>query len=425
MASRKWLSWLMSCGLLIGGSLMQTVQAQDGYGNGAYTSYDGVFADGATIPGTPPGPYDSPIAQSGPNPYWVAPTPQTPQIFSSGDPLQSSVRSFEGFFFRTEYLQLDYTPPGDVLLGAPQFGFIDPRIPFEVFDGGGTPLGIATIPVLDNMRLVNVPGIRATAGVPLVFGSAEASIFGMHSAQQTKIDTNLLGTPEQPLLGTTFMLNGQLSDTIQLYNDSFRASFTSKVWGSDANIYFNGPTSNYFAFSPFVGFKYLDVRESLTQEGSFTPDPATGLPTVVSEINSYSTNQIFAPQIGLRAKFENEFMAVMFDPKFGLGANVFRNRVNSYHLRSNGDPLVETTDSGAQLSPTIDLNLTGRLKITPNFWLTAGYNFVFAGHVTRPQDNIRYNDNGPFPILPDVVVHTQKQDMIFQGLTVGIELRRP
>lgn len=426
MASRKWLSWLVGCGLLISSSLMQTACAQDGYGygGGAYSPY-GVFDGAATIPGTPPGPYDGPIAQSGPNPYWVAPTPESPQIFSSGDPFQSAFRSFDGFFFRMEYLQFDYTRPGDVLLGAPQFGFIDPRIPFQVFDGGGTPLGFATIPVLDDMRLVNVPGIRGTVGVPLIFGSFEGSVFTMNEAQQVLEDTDLDGTFSQPFLGTTTLQDGDISENIQLYNDSFRAAFTSRVWSSDLNLFFDGPSSNFFSFSPILGFKYLDLRESLEQKGSFTPDPTTGLPTVVSTINSYSSNRLFVPQIGLRSKFENSFMAVTFDPKFGLGSNVFKNRVNTNHFRSNGDPFVATEDSGAQLSPVIDLNLTGRVKVTPNFSLTVGYNFIFAGHVTRPQDNIRYNDNGPLPIEPDVVVKTHKQDMIFQGLTIGAELRRP
>lgn len=405
---------------------MQTADAQDvySYGGGAYSPY-AVFDGGATIPNAPPGPYADPYSQPGPNPYWVAPTPESPQIFSSGDPFQSPFRSYDGFFLRMEYLQFDYTRPGDVLLGAPQFGFIDPRIPFQVFDGGGTPLGFASIPVLDQMRLVNVPGIRATVGVPLVFGSFEGSVFAMNTAQQTLEDTTLLGTLKQPFLGTTTLQNGDISENIQLYNDSFRAAFTSKLWSSDLNLFFDGPNSNFFSFSPMLGFKYLDLRESLEQKGSFTPDPVTGLPTVVSTINSYSANRLFVPQIGLRSKFENTFMAVTFDPKFGLGANVFKNRVNSNHFRSNGDPFVQTEDSAAQLSPVIDLNLTGRLKLTPNFSLTVGYNFIFAGHITRPQDNIRYNDNGPIPIDPAIVVQTHKQDMIFQGLTIGAELRRP
>ncbi len=426
MASRKWLSWLMGCGLLIGGSLMQNAEAQNGYsyGGGAY-SPNAVFDGPGTVSYGAPGAYEScPVNyQGGDESYWVQPTPETPQLFSSGDPFQSAFRSYDGFFFRAEYLQLDYTRPGDVLLGAPQFGFVDPRIPFEVFDGGGNSLGFASIPVLDKMRLVNVPGVRATVGVPLVFGSAEASVFGMNTAQQVLEDRDLNGTFKQPFLGTTTLDHGALSDNINLYNDSFRAAFTSKLWSSEANIFLDGPNSNFFSFSPMVGFKYLDLRENLEQTGSFTPDPNTGLPTVVSTINSYSKNQLYVPQIGLRTKFENTWGAVTFDPKFGLGANVFHNKVNSNHFRSNGDPFVETEDSGAQLSPVIDLNLTGRLKVTPTFSLTVGYNFIFAGHVTRPQDNIRYNDAGAFPTPPDITVQTHKQDMIFQGLTIGAEFR--
>lgn len=426
MVTRNWLGWLMSCGLLISGGLMQQATAQDGYsyGGDAYSSY-GSYDPGATIPSTPPGPYDGPIANYGANPYWVAPTPQSQQIFSSADGLGSAFRSYDGFFFRTEYLQFDYTRPGDVLLGAKQFGFIDPRIPFEVFDGGGNSLGFASIPNLDAMRLVNVPGVRATVGVPLIFGSAEASIFGMNTAQQSFQDVNLPGTQQQPFVGTTTYVNGAFSDNIQLYNDSFRATFTSKLWSSEANIFFDGPSSNYFSFSPMVGFKYIDFRENLQQEGVFRPDPSTGLPSVRTTINSFATNQLFTPQIGLRTKFENSFGAITFDPKFGLASNVFNNRVNSNHFRSNGDPFVETTDSGAQLAPVIDLNLTGRLKITQSLFLTVGYNFIFAGHVTRPQDNIYYNDNGPSPTPPGIVVHTHKQDVIFQGLTVGAEYRLP
>ncbi len=425
MASRKWLSWLMGCGLLISSTLMQTAGAQDGYsyGGGAYSPYGPM--GGSMMPGAAPGGYDCPPAPYGDGSYYAAPTPESPQIFSSGDPFQSAFRSYDGFFFRLEYLQFDYTRPGDVLLGAPQFGFIDPRIPFQVFDGGGNPLGFASIPVLDDMRLVNVPGIRGTVGVPLIFGSFEASVLSMNTAQQTLEDTNLDGTFQQPLLGTTTLDNGDLSGNINLYNDSFRAAFTSKMWSSEANLFFDGPNSNYFSFAPILGFKYLDLRESLEQEGSFTPDPITGLPTVVSTINSYSSNRLFVPQIGLRSKFENHWGSVTFDPKFGLGANVFKNRVNTNHFRSNGDPFVATEDSGAQLSPVIDLNLTGRIKLTPAISLTVGYNFIFAGHVTRPQDNIYYNDNGPLPIEPDIVVKTHKQDMIFQGLTIGAEFRRP
>ena len=412
MASRKWLSWLMGCGLLVGSSLMGTAYAQD------------VYSDGATIPNTPPGPYSQPYGSGGVDPYWVAPTPDSTQIFSRPDGLQTAFRSWDGFFFRTEYLQFDYTRPGDVLLGAPVFGVRNPSQPFPVFDSLGSPLGFAAVPALNTMKSNNIPGVRGTVGVPLIFGSAEASIFGMGNQQQTIEDTALLGTRGQPFFGTSTLVNGIVDRNIELYNDSFRTTFTSKLWSSDVNLFFDGPSSNYFTFAPMLGFKYLDLREDLQQRGVFNPNPILGLPKVVTDIDSYSANQLFIPQIGLRTKFENSFMAVAFDPKFGLGANVYKNRLETNHFRSNADPFTVMTDSTAQLAPVIDLNLTGRLKVTPNINITAGYNFIWASRITRPQDNIYYNDTGSAD-PPGVVLRTHKEDMTFQGLTIGLEFRRP
>lgn len=404
---------------------MQAAHGQDNYGyESGYGG--GVYADGQA-PFAAPGPYDYPVAKSGVDPYWVSPTPQSPQIFSSGDPFQSAFRSYDGFFFRTEYLLYDYSKPGDVLLGAPQFGNINPRDPFEVFDTTVFPatlLGTASVPSLDLMQARNNSGFKATAGVPLIFGSAEASIFTMGQSQLVFEDTTLLGTDDQPFAATTTLVNGAVGDNVLLYNDSFRAVFNTKLWGADSNIFFNGPSSQFFSFSPMIGFKYLDLRENLKQTGSFTPDPIFGLDTVVTRIDSSSANQIYAPQIGLRTKFENSFMAVTFDPKFGLGANVFKNRVSSNHLRSNGDPFTASEDSSASICPVVDLGLNGRLKVTDRISITGGYNFTFISRVTRPQNNIRYNDNGAAN-PPGIVVDTNKSDFIFQGIMVGVELRSP
>lgn len=425
MASRKWLSWLMGCGLLVGSSLMGTAHAQDVYSDGGgYSSFESYGDGGATIPNTPPGPYSMPYGSGGVDPYWVAPTPESTQVFSRVDGTQSAFRSWDGFFFRTEYLQFDYTRPGDVLLGAPVFGVTDPTKPFPVFDTLGSLLGFAEVPTLQTMKLNNIPGVRGTVGIPLIFGSAEASIFGMGNASQTIEDTALFGTLGQPFLGTSTLVNGIVDNNIELYNDSFRTTFTSKLWSSEANLFFDGPSSTFFSFSPMIGFKYLDLREGLQQQGVFTPSPILGLPKVVTDIDSYSANQLYVPQVGLRTKFENSFMAVTFDPKFGLGANVYKNRLEVNNFRGNADPYMVMQDSTAQLAPVIDLNLTGRWKVSPNINITAGYNFIWASRVTRPQDNIYYNDTGATD-PPGIALRSHKQDMTFQGLTLGLEFRRP
>lgn len=408
-----------------GGGYQGAPYSGDPYNGGG--GYSGAYADGGTAPFAAPGPYDYPVAREGVDPYWVAPTPQQPTVFSKTDPFQSAFRSFEGFFFRTEYLLWDYTRPGDVLLGAPQTGLIDPHDPFQVFDNTAFPptlLGSASVPNLDQFKLRNNSGVRGTVGIPLIFGSSETSIFTMAQAQDNYLDTTLLGTDRQPYAATTTYVNGAIGDNVLLYNDSFKAVFNSKLWGGDSNLFFNGPSSQFFSFAPMVGFRYVDLRESLQQTGSFTPDPIFGLPKVVSQINSSSSNQVYAPQIGLRTKFENSFMAVTFDPKFGLGANVYRNRVSTNHLRSNGDPFIQTEDSAANISPVIELVLNGRLKVSDRISLTGGYNFMFVGRVTRPQDNINYNDNGA-AAPPGIVVDSHKSDFVVQGIMAGIEFRAP
>jgi hypothetical protein len=451
MASRNWLSWLMGWILLVGTSFMQAAHGQEDYGYGG--GYNGAAANGSPYGGTgyvddgrsvgyapanpyaATNPYDYPVPVGAGDNYVAAPTPQSPMIFSQIDPFKSAFRSYEGFFFRTEYLLWDYTRPGDVLLGAQQSNLVDPHDPFDVFDTSTNPstlLGQASVPNLDQFKLRNNSGVRGTVGIPLIFGSMETSIFSMGTAQDNFLDTTLLGTaadpltgkPGQPFAATTTSVNGALGDNVLLYNDSFKAVFTSKVWGGDSNIYFNGPSSQFFSFSPMVGFKYFDLRESLQQQGSFTPDPIFGLPKVVTDIYSASSNQIYAPQIGLRTKFENSWMAVTFDPKVGLGANVYKNRVYTNHLRSNADPFTQTIDSSSNICPTVDLGLNGRIKVSDRISLTGGYQFMFIGRVTRPQDNINYNDNGAAN-PPGIVVDTHKSDFIVQGITVGIELRAP
>jgi hypothetical protein len=449
MASRNWLSWLMGWILLVGTTFMQAAHGQEDYGygrgygggyqgsasGGAYygggydsgsTAYSAYQNGGGGAPLTAPGPFDYPVSQPGGEACY-AESAAPPSVYSGADPFQTQTRSYEGFFFRTDYLLWDYTRPGNVLLGAPQTGLVSPHDPFQVFDTStfpATPIGTASVPNLDQFKLRNNSGVRGTVGVPLIFGSAEASIFTMAQAQDNFLDTTLSGTAQQPYAATTTFVNGALGDNVLLYNDSFKAVFNSKLWGADANIFFNGPSNTFFSFSPMAGFRYLDLRESLLQTGSFTPDPTTGLPKVVSQINSSSSNQVYAPQIGLRTKFENSFMAVTFDPKFGLGPNVYTNRVSSNHLRSNGDPFVQTEQSAATLCPIVELGLNGRVKVSERISLTGGYNFIFVGRVTRPQDNIKYNDNGA-SAAPGIVVDTHKSDFLVQGIMVGVEFRAP
>jgi hypothetical protein len=278
------------------------------------------------------------------------------------------------------------------------------------------------------MRLQNNNGVRETIGIPLTFGSFEASVLGFAKGHDLFFDNKLLGTQLNPYLGTSTFVNGQLGDNTQLYNSFFRADFSTKLYATEMNVFFDATESNFFALKPIAGFKYINLSESLTQRGQFVPAQIPGLPTLLpvnTGIDSWSTNNIFAPQIGLRTQFENKWLTVQFDPKVSLAADYYANNVSTNHFRSTVDPLVMTRDSKTQLSPIVDLGLTSRLRVTRYLTLTAGYNMLWLGRITRPQNNIYYNDNGPLPTPPGVVVRTQHTDMLLYGFSVGGELRLP
>jgi len=51
------------------------------------------------------------------------------------------------------------------------------------------------------------------------------------------------------------------------------------------------------------------------------------------------------------------------------------------------------------------------------------YQVMFASGISRPANNIFYNDNGPDPNPPAIVVDPSFKSMVWQGLTVGGELK--
>jgi hypothetical protein len=74
------------------------------------------------------------------------------------------------------------------------------------------------------------------------------------------------------------------------------------------------------------------------------------------------------------------------------------------------------------------MTVYGKWNITPRFSLRLGYNFMYLGRVTRPEDNISYNDNGafvpPFALTPpDIRVNMTRHDIRVHGFNLGGEYR--
>lgn len=332
-------------------------------------------------------------------------------------------------FVRMEYLSWSFREPSGGALGSPIQGIVDPRRPFEVdIDGQLGPDALGRVHSLAGTQIDDVQGLRATIGVPLGNAVVEANIFTFDEAQQNTNVNDLgevLGDPTAlpRVIATSTLLNGEVSRNIFLYDDFFRTNLSTDLWGTELNVVFNSysPPPG-FVFRPMVGFRYIDFGEKLAQTGSFDQQDNLLTP-LISTIVSGSENSVYVPQVGLRTEFTSRWLTVGIEPKIGVGVNVYRDNVYTSALRAVDDPLTSTIDRGEKIAVSGELSLTGQVHISEKFSINVGYTIIFVDNVSRPTSSILYNDNGPSPIPPAVVVNPSFDLMYFQGLNVGGEIR--
>lgn len=244
----------------------------------------------------------------------------------------------------------------------------------------------------------------------------------------TLLRTNETGIPVMPLLS-----NGQVGTDFLIFNGGYGADYDSNVWGTDAKLILDiGPNHNGMKLNPLVGFRYMSVDERFRQVGVSTVGllrlDRVGAAEAVFEapraaiIDSEVQNNLYGLQVGASAEYNNEYFSLGVEPKVSMGVNQYKASVTTRQLRSINDPEVTTRDDSFTFAPVFDVNLYGQVHVTPYFTLHAGYNFTYLFQVTRPAENIVYNDNGP-TALPGVVVDAETQDMHIQGLTIGGEFR--
>lgn len=332
-------------------------------------------------------------------------------------------------FFRVEWLQWSFRKPGDNALGAPILSTVDVREKFDV-TVSGTNFGQAHVETLRDLTIKDMNGIRGTLGLPLAKGDVEANVFAFSDyTGSTLIDH--LGEPTNgdpfavtQFVATTTLTNGQLGNNTFLYDREFSTAFKSSLWGSEVNYVFDAAlTPPFIQFRPMFGFRYLGINENLIQRGVFDGlGQLTEAQIVRTTIGSDTKNTVYVPQVGFRLEMSSRWLTVALEPKFGLGVNQFRGAVFTESLRSVGDPLTITNQTGERLSATGEVAVHGRLHLNKHVSVTVGYTFLFIDNVTRPQNSIRYNDNG-LSADPAVVVRSGFDLMYYQGLNLGAEIR--
>ncbi len=233
-----------------------------------------------------------------------------------------------------------------------------------------------------------------------------------------------------------------------LVNDlDYEASLKTEVWGTEANYLFEAYNPNAdLIVTPLLGIRYLNFREDLRQRGVYTdpvldefaepvpPDPVTGAPitqATTRKIDSTAINNLYGPQIGVRGEIRRKWLAIGATPKVMLGLNTYRTELATSQVLSAYDASQHLYKKETTFGVIGDLEVHARIYLGEHLSLHAGYNFMWAGLLTRPADNIIYNikqpstqSDNPFENLTqsDFGLDPSFSGAIIQGLSVGGQL---
>ncbi|MCY2964526.1 MAG: BBP7 family outer membrane beta-barrel protein [Planctomycetota bacterium] len=334
-------------------------------------------------------------------------------------------------FARVEYLNYNFSGPGDVLLGAPVAGNPDPSQKFIIFaPGTDVPNYYGQVPDLLSTDLRDVSGIRTTLGFEFANGgTVEVSAFMTGQRKSTTIHENF-GSSDVNFNGITITLpnayatsvlaNGQASDLFYVYNQRFESIYQSQLWGADLNFLPDYDVDGLFHFRPIFGAKFLNLHERLSQYGIF--QELAPVPAFQSSIISTVQNYLGGGQAGVRAELVTRFFDLGAEGKFLVMSNTMSGTVQTANFRFDGDPQVTTTDNTTQMSLGFDLIGWGVLHVHPSVDLRIGYNFIYLTNVTRPAGNIYYNETG-IDNPAGVVMKMAKEDFIANGVSLGADFK--
>lgn len=354
--------------------------------------------------------------------------------------------TMRGAYMRVEYLNWDIQKPGNHLIGAPLADVDNPTDPF-LLQTPTSVIGVGEMLSGHRADFSSLNGVRGTVGLPFEQGLLEGNVWGLTSGNYNLEDNEFLRdnnatTPRFITIG--LKSDGVPGSRLLLFDDSFRARYSSSAWGGDLNLYYNqwNPRMGV-SFQPLFGFRYLQYGDKLGVRGTFSnvsgtlPGQGVFADPIESRINSDAQNNVYSLQTGFRTEFRHQWFTLGFEPKIAFGANDYRARVTTSNLRDFDDPTVtdgpfdvddptnfRTSVGRTLFTPTVDLGVYAKIHLSQWAHLRVGYTFMLSGNIVRSDRAIDYNDQGV--ALPPAVVAKEKSSQLFiQGLTVGGEFILP
>jgi hypothetical protein len=394
--------------------------------------------------------------------------------------------TFRHAWFRGEYIQWTISKPGPALLGdQPADGVannvagipgsgsatngFNPGGPANVPISNGVEFvrsvngipGLAQSPTLDNNTIQNSNGYRGTFGLPVWAGSLEVSAFVL-AQNNTNFDGNnwiqpqILANPAVTpgnILGQTgpklgqnglpatnfqpaqFFSQALLTNFVRTpfattafldYDLNYNARLSTSAWGTEGNYIMDSVNPNApFQFRPTFGFRYFNYRDRLDQTGQYS-QPSALDPTVTTvvtrQIGSAATNNLFGPQMGVRAEYSWSRFLVGVEPKLMLGLNSYQINLNTANILSSTDPSQTLLARSTTFSPMVDLRGYGNIALSKNVSAYISYNFLWAGNVTRSFNDVIYNTN-TITNTSDFAIKKELTNVSLQGMSFGFDIK--
>jgi hypothetical protein len=320
----------------------------------------------------------------------------------------------------------------------------------------GTDLPAGAIQTLFGSPVSNInykerSGLRLTAGFwidPEQTWAIEASYFRLEKAN-AHFDRVSTGAP---VIGPLFfdpVANRQvllfLADPGRLTGlEDVRAS--GRLWGAEGNARWQACSLFSDRIDLFLGFRYLDLDESLQilSNTLFAPDLGG---RNITWFDSFKTrNQFYGPQLGFTSDYRVGRFFANLTGKLAVGdmhenvdilggalsVNVVPAPTFESHL---GGILAQPTNIGShgkdRISVIPELTLNLGVDITERARVFIGYNFLYINNVARPGDQIDGVDGRQvqFTSTFDPTVHATRPALVSvhntdfwaQGVNVGLE----
>jgi hypothetical protein len=229
---------------------------------------------------------------------------------------------------------------------------------------------------------------------------------------------------------------------------SIAISSTTELWGSEINAVASVVRRDGFQVNALLGFRYMDLRESLTLNAPNLFDFTNGITGSVAD-RFDTRNQFYGGQIGAWIAYRSGIFSAEVTGKLALGENyqVINIQGNSMENSPTGVAPSGTFPGGIFAQPTnIGRHAHEQLTVIPevkvlagvnvftNFRLFVTYDFLYWNQVVRPGAQIDRNVNvtqspfsGPMggalvgPVAPQPQYN--RTEFWAQGVSAGFELR--